>query len=290
VEQQLSQYETLVVANLGDELIEVFLDWNNLSASDKRTRVPELVRGLELCRTLPATGTLYGNRLNDVIRMTVRTTVGEFAEEADATVKAGVTSMTLERFMDCLDMLFEQLIAMLKASAGVCEFCLEEGIIMDNENDFAAQAVMSAAELSSKSISELLRLRKDAHSLVSLEEMKRLWDVCTSFTTQLESLTNSKATGLQSTLLAQAKAFVECKHESHMSSLVAALESERWTQCDVSFFGRNVLDCSFARCSSGSLLCFCLVALPGFRGTTRCTYSTLFRTRCDLFSRKTVRT
>ena len=234
VEQQLSQYETLVVANLGDELIEVFLDWNNLTASDKRTRVPELVRGLELCRALPATGALYGNRLNDVIRMTVRTTVGEFADEADATIKAGVTSMTLERFMDCLDMLFEQLIAMLKASGGVCEFCREEGIVMDNENNFAAQAVTSAAELSSKSISELLRLRKDAHSLVSLEEMKRLWDVCMSFTTQLESLTNYKATGLQSTLLAQAKAFVEYKHESNMSSLVAALESERWTQCDVS--------------------------------------------------------
>lgn len=289
VEQQLSQYETLVVANLGDELIEVFLDWNNLSASDKRTRVPELIRGLELCRALPATGALYGNRLNDVIRMTVRTTVGEFADEADATVKAGVTSMTLERFMDCLDMLFEQLIAMLKASGGVCEFCREEGIVVDNENNFAAQAVTSAAELSSKSISELLRLRKDAHSLVSLEEMKRLWDVCMSFTTQLESLTNYKATGLQSTLLAQAKAFVECRHESNMSSLVAALESERWTQCDVSFIGRNVLHRSFARCSLGSLLCFCLVALPGFLGTTRCTYSTLFGTLCDLFSQETVR-
>jgi vacuolar protein sorting-associated protein 54 len=235
VEQQLAQYETLVVANLGDELIEIFLDWNNLTASDKRTRVPDLIRGLELCRALPATGTLYGNRLMDVIRMTVRTTVGEFAEEeSDATVKKGVTSMTLERFMDCLDMLFEQLLAMLKASGGVCEFCQKEGIAREEKDDFAAQAVTSAAELSSKSISELLRLRKDAHSLVSLEEMKRLWDVCMSFTAHFESLTDYKATGLRSTLLSQAKAFVERKHESNMSSLVAALESERWTQCDVS--------------------------------------------------------
>jgi vacuolar protein sorting-associated protein 54 len=233
-EQQLAQYETLVVANLGDELIEVFLDWNNLSVSEKRTRVPDLIRGLELFNALPATGTLYGNRLMDVIRMTVRTTVGEFAEESDATVKKGVTSMTLERFMDCLDMLFEQLMAMLKASEGVCEFCRNESVVNEGEDDFAAQAITSAAELSSKSISELLRLRKDAHSLVSLEEMKRLWDVCVSFTSQFESLTDYKATGLRSTLLAQAKAFVERKHESNMSSLVAALESERWTQCDVS--------------------------------------------------------
>ena len=222
-----------MVANLGNELIEVFLDFN----VQHKQRIPELVRGLELCRALDSTGTLYGNRLNDVIRMTVRTTVGEFAEENDAstTVKAGVTSMTLERFLDCLDMLFEQLIALLKASVGVKEFCEQEGVVMDSEaGSLMAQIVTSAAELSSKSISELLRLRKDAHSLVSLDEMKQLWDVCMSFTTQFENLTDYKATGLRSTLLGQAKAFVERKHESNMSALVAALESERWTQCDVS--------------------------------------------------------
>ena len=94
--------------------------------------MPELVRGLELCNALAPTGVLYGNRLNDVIRMTVRTTVGEFAEEnaanASTTVKAGVTSMTLERFLDCLDMLFEQLMTLLKASVGVKDFCAKEGI------------------------------------------------------------------------------------------------------------------------------------------------------------------
>jgi len=227
VEQQLSQYEALVVANLGNELIEVFLDFNTLH---HKTRVSELTRGLQLCNALSSTGILYGNRLNDVIRMTVRTTVGEFAEEKDAstTVKAGVTSMTLERFLDCLDMLlFEQLTALLKASVGVKDFLAQEGIFME-------QVVTSAAELSSKSVSELLRLRKDAHSLVTLNEMKRLWDVCMSFTTQFENMTDYKATGLRSTLLAQAKAFVERKHESNMSALVAALDSERWTQCDVS--------------------------------------------------------
>jgi vacuolar protein sorting-associated protein 54 len=242
VEPQLSQYEALVVANLGSELMEVFLDFHaQQQHHHHKTRVPELVRGLELCRALAPTAVLYGNRLNDVIRMTVRTTVGEFAEEtatnAATTVKAGVTSMTLERFLDCLDMLFEQLVTLLKASVAVKDFCAKEGISMqphESGDDLTVQIVTSAAELSCKSISELLRLRKDAHSLVTLEEMKRLWDVCMSFTTQFENLTDCKATGLRSTLLAQAKAFVERKHESNMSSLVAALESERWTQCDVS--------------------------------------------------------
>jgi hypothetical protein len=54
------------------------------------------------------------------------------------------------------------------------------------------------------------------------------------FTVELEKLSDYKATALRSTLLAQAKAFVERQHESNMSSLVAALDSERWTQCDVS--------------------------------------------------------
>jgi len=158
--------------------------------------------------------------------MTVRTTVGEFADEADSSVKTCVTGMTFETFMDCLDMLFEQLLEILKGAVGVQGFGKEEGVHLDS--------VQPAAELSSKSISELMRLRKEAHSLVTLEEMKKLWDVCLGFTTELERLSDYKATGLRSTLLAQAKAFVERQHESSMSSLVAALDSERWTQCDVS--------------------------------------------------------
>jgi vacuolar protein sorting-associated protein 54 len=66
--------------------------------------------------------------------------------------------------------------------------------------------------------------------------MRRLWDSCIAFTLQLERISGQKAYVLRSTLLAQAKAFVERKHESNMSSLAAALDSERWTQCDVSTF------------------------------------------------------
>jgi vacuolar protein sorting-associated protein 54 len=229
VHDQLTQYETLVVANLGEELVEILLDWNSFSKTSAFSRIPDMVRGLQLCQALDKVAQLYSSRLLDVIRMTVRTTVGEFAEEADSSVKTCVTSMTLERFADCLDMLFEQLLDILKSAVGVQQFGNDEAV------DFSASTILtSAAELSSKSISELLRLRKEAHSLVSLEEMRRLWDVCTQFTLELEKLSDYKATALRSTLLAQAKAFVERQHVSNMSSLVAALDSERWTQCDVS--------------------------------------------------------
>uniref|UniRef100_A0A7S2YIS7 Vacuolar protein sorting-associated protein 54 C-terminal domain-containing protein n=1 Tax=Entomoneis paludosa TaxID=265537 RepID=A0A7S2YIS7_9STRA len=71
--------------------------------------------------------------------------------------------------------------------------------------------------------------------------MKRLWDKCVSFATQLEELTGYKASVVRSTLLAQAKAFIERKHDSNMSALVAALDSERWSQCDVSIQRQGAL-------------------------------------------------
>jgi len=232
VDDQLNQYESLVVANLGEELVEVLLSWHTASKG-ARERARDLSHGLEICEAMPRIARLYGNRLLDNVRVTVRTTVGEFSEDqADASVKACVTSMSLERFQDCLEMLFEQLMEMLRSAVAVTEYCKAEGIRF-SDND-ARGTVASAAELSSKSLSELLRLRKEAHSLVTLEEMKGLWDMCIAFTLQLEKLSDFKATGLRSTLLAQAKAFIERQHESNMSALVAALDSERWIQCDVS--------------------------------------------------------
>jgi vacuolar protein sorting-associated protein 54 len=96
-----------------------------------------------------------------------------------------------------------------------------------------------------KSISELLRLRKDSHSLVTLNEMKAIWDACISFANQVDklscttststtSISSQYTTSLRTTLLSQAKLFVERRHESNMSSLAAALDSERWIQCEVS--------------------------------------------------------
>ena len=275
VSDQLNQYELLVVTNLREELVEIFLGWNtaavtsiyavntngatpNKSSQQVKSRVREIVGALQKCQALAKTRDTYGTRLQEVIRMTVRTTVGEFATDGDDTgtratpISSGATAMSLDRFLDCLDMLFEQLLSMLTSAKGVDGFCVEERFHFrdgeDGENQVPANAeeesrvtngpmasvVASAAELSSKSISELLRLRKEAHSLVSLEEMKRIWDKCMSFTTQIEEMSGHRATALRSTLLAQAKAFVERKHESNMSALVAALDSERWTQCEVS--------------------------------------------------------
>jgi hypothetical protein len=122
----------------------------------------------------------------------------------------------------------------LRMARAVDEFCLAESIFPDSEKRWTNEAMTTGADLATKSIAELLRLRKEAHSLITLDQMKQLWDTCLQFTLAVEAYgNNTKAVGLRSTLVGQAKAFMDRTHESNMSALVAALDSERWMQCEV---------------------------------------------------------
>ena len=133
----------------------------------------------------------------------------------------------------------------------VDEFCASEAIFgeqpLDNQQQqqqqrWTKEAVAQGSDLATKSIAELLRLRKEAHSLLSLTEMKQLWDTCIQFTTTMEGYSNrTRAVSLRSTLVGQAKAFLDRTHESNMSALVAALDSERWSQCEVSYYIISIL-------------------------------------------------
>ena len=290
VDDQLDQYESLVVNDLITELVETFLTWEDDrpgSSSEgptsmlsvgaafslgagmgKRARTRGIISALAECRRLDDAADRYSNKLCDVVRVTIKTTVTECAsdaladldrkkaktgkvatsadgeqEKAKASVTAGVTSMTFEQFMSCLDMLFDQILSLLKGAVGATKFLREEGILLRDEDRTedgedgetkGVVALSAAADLSHKSISELLRLRKEAHSLITFHEMKRLWDACLAFTLSLERASGQKAVGLRSALLTQAKAFVERRHEANMASLVSALDSERWIQCDIS--------------------------------------------------------
>jgi len=271
-----------------------------------RSRVRNIVSALRTCSQLENAAKAYKDKLCEVVKVTVRTTVTECAadistttsntlisasssssnsatisskeekKEASSTNKssitAGVTSMSFPQFLNCLDMLLEQVLVLLRGAVGVQKFLREEAImLMDvvseagstdtskldgNEeveatptsdvpppptplattprgSSIESTALSASSELAHKSISELLRLRKDSHSLITFDEMKLLWDTSLAFTLQLEKYSGRKAYNLRGTLLAQAKAFVERKHEANMASLVAALDGERWTQCDV---------------------------------------------------------
>ncbi len=279
VTDDLHQYEQLVVSNLSEELLEIFIGWNSgtatsvysingsnngKSSQNVKERALEIVDALQNCdEGLTKTIIAYSNRLQDMIRMTVRTMVSEFATDgtslssgtATLSLSTGATAMSFQSFLSCLDMLFEQLLALLTSVSGVNAFCIENGISntgctndtkgievngsqhagtqQPNASSPMAEVMAAATELCSKSVSELLRLRKEAHSLMSLDEMKLMWDACQQFTLRIEGM-SGHGSALRSTLMAQAKAFVERKHESNMSALAAALDSEKWTQCEVS--------------------------------------------------------
>lgn len=268
--------------DLSNKLVESFLSWNcgslgsipSLRTAGERSNVKNTILAMKKCRKLSMMAEIYREKLCETIRVTIRTTVSECASDAakdsalpptaSATIVAipdkdnasvgkveskssiieGVTSMSFTQFMECLDLIYENVLSLLKSAAGVNKFCLEEGISFKDEEHLYSKgesngatspsALFSGADLSHRSISEILRLRKEAHSLISFEEMRRLWDSCLAFTLQIDKISGQKVYVLRSTLLAQAKAFVERKHEANMSSLAAALDSERWTQCDVS--------------------------------------------------------
>jgi vacuolar protein sorting-associated protein 54 len=252
--------------------------------SSQGAKVKQTILAMKKCGKLSTMADIYREKLCDTIRVTIRTTVTECAADAakdaslipaasativqipdkssagkeskddsgapKSSIIEGVVSMSFDQFMECLDMIYEHTLSLLKSAAGVNKFCLEEGIsfkdddVLDNgegvdstkntSSSTTPSALTAGADLSHRSLSEILRLRKDTHSLITFDEMRRLWDSCIAFTLQLERISGQKAYVLRSTLLSQAKAFVERKHEANMSSLAAALDSERWTQCDVS--------------------------------------------------------
>ena len=237
---QFTQYESLVVQNLSEELVEIFFNWG----PNERDRVQETVEGLQLCNAIQKTSELYQRRLQQMIRMTVRTTIAEFMESSSTTnnrATGGVTGMTYPAFYNCLQLLIEEIQSILTMAHRVDEFCASENIFGEESPDtqqqqrWTQQAVAQGSELATKSIAELLRLRKEAHSMISLIEMKQLWDTCISFTIKMEGYSNqTRAVSIRSTLVVQAKAFLDRTHETNMSALVAALDSERWSQCEVS--------------------------------------------------------
>lgn len=262
-EAQFSQYEELVIHNLSEELVDIFFNWR----PNEKERVQEMVHALQLCHALGKTSELYQRRLQQTIRMTVRTTIAEFVESSGAggasassssssglasSGGGGVTGMSYPAFYSCLQLLIEEMQSILRMAHTVDGFCHAESIFVEERKEpqqeqqqrWTNEALTQGAELATKSIAELLRLRKESHSLISLVEMRQLWDTCLSFTSTMEGYgDNIRAVSLRSTLVNQAKAFLDRTHESNMSALVAALDSERWSQCEVRAMCQNFHRC-----------------------------------------------
>jgi len=275
VSDQLQQYENLVIQSLSEETVDTFFNWR----SSEGDRVKEMIQALTVCQALNKVGDLYNRRLQQTVRMTVRTTIAEFVESSGGG-SLGVTGMSYQDFSSCLDLLMEELHTILQMSRDVDMFAKNEALFPDVEQRWTLTSMASGADLAAKSIAELLRLRKEAHSLLTLEEMRRLWDTCLNFTLKVEEDygNNLKAISLRSTLVGQAKAFLDRTHESHMASLVAALDSERWTPCEVS--GRGFF-CIF-RFPGNSISHSTVSAIQGIDGEAGFADAIVHWSRCHL--------
>lgn len=92
----------------------------------------------------------------------------------------------------------------------------------------------TACELTQKSISQLLNLRKDSNVRMPVDKMKVLWLNSLKFISTIEKSTNVTAYILRQNIHTQSKQFIDHLHESYKGKLVNTLDNERWVQCDVS--------------------------------------------------------
>ncbi|KAM3577725.1 hypothetical protein VYU27_000269 [Nannochloropsis oceanica] len=95
------------------------------------------------------------------------------------------------------------------------------------------EVLRTLCDLCQRHIASLLNARKDAHVRMELGQMKVLWDSTAHFVSAMERISGTAGFGLKSTLLTQAKLFVEHLHEDASAQLLVALDAERWVQADV---------------------------------------------------------
>lgn len=175
-------------------------------------------------------------------------------------ITLNLVRMSSDVFSECLKMIFEQMTTLLRSSSLVLEFLEKEGITLHHGNILNSNIATSentniattneyhstaakttalyvASELCISLISDLFVARKEGFSFIKFEEMQHLWKICLKFACDMDELTvllAPPAKALRALLSTQAKAFIDQQHISHMTSLAACLESEKWTQCTIS--------------------------------------------------------
>lgn len=95
------------------------------------------------------------------------------------------------------------------------------------------EILKTLCDLCYRHIISLLVARREANVSMDLAEIKVLWDSTMSFLGAVEQISGTAGFGLKSTLLTQAKQFVEHVHKGGVGRLLAALDAERWVQTDV---------------------------------------------------------
>jgi len=236
-----------------------------LQNSGKMSEVIELYRG-KLCNTIRVLIRAIGKEYaTDIIKHHKIKSQGKNSSSSDvlddidlaadsinASTSEFLSLMTISQYLEFMGMIFEQALTFLESGVSVNKYCREEGFslrtdtaidksssgdsdIMDDIPDISSQSSVlhSATEVAAKSISEILRVKKETNPPKNFDDIKRLWDLCLQFIQKIETISSRKCYGLRSALMGLVKSFIEQKHESNLASLASTLEGENWVQCDV---------------------------------------------------------
>ena len=256
--ERLAQLQTVIRTRLRDALVQLCCCSSSSSEGDgpappledASSAATPLLHSVDLAEFCTA----YQTRIEQDIRMTVRTTVTECYNGKNTTATTTTaTNSSMATFLTCWDLVVEQVVPMVAHIQRV------DAWVREKKEEGIPSVLTAACDMICKSMGELLRMRKqqqqqqqqtningNTDSTTTLHDMKAIWTRCMSVIQQLEPYTststdtapnnnnnNKYTTILKSTLLAQTKAFLERQHETHMSRLAAALDAERWVACDV---------------------------------------------------------
>jgi len=211
---EIEEYETIIVERLCGTAVDSLVNYDTDTIEENFTILPQ-VKILVQSGQLQAASDLYSDRLQEQVKLTVKTTVTECSADAlssssaspppstpspspSSAITSNILMMTFAQFMSCLEMLFEQILSLLSRASSAHSFLVSNGVTLPpvtgtksgpqgTSAETPTSGLAAAAELAHRSISELLRIRKDKHSLLSLPEIKQLWDSILAFTLEVET-------------------------------------------------------------------------------------------------------
>jgi Vps54-like protein/Vacuolar-sorting protein 54, of GARP complex len=113
---------------------------------------------------------------------------------------------------------------------GLARNAREARVLADQFLRHWQELITSVCESIHGTIASVISVRSNVFADRSLVELQRFFDVAKAFNDQSAQLCGKRLTGLQSTLLNQARLFVDRFHQSNMARLEEKLSSETW-QC-----------------------------------------------------------
>ncbi|KAJ3396863.1 hypothetical protein HDU92_001697 [Lobulomyces angularis] len=99
--------------------------------------------------------------------------------------------------------------------------------------DDSADIVYSASDLAHMRCAKLIGVRSEQNAQLNPKEFYRLFGATWEFVNAGESLSGRMCFGLKSTILSQAKSFVNFFHEEKSKQLALLIENEQWSQAEV---------------------------------------------------------